>query len=96
MYFFWPTLSDKYQLEVFAGSARLAVPPVCRQLPAVTTSYSHTLPPPLAMESINRFIFGPTPEQRVREWQNNLRQQKRNLDREMRQVGYLGVDDMYA
>jgi charged multivesicular body protein 3 len=38
------------------------------------------------MQSINRFLYGPTPEDRVREWQAKLRQESRVLDREMRQV----------
>ena len=38
------------------------------------------------MDSINRFIWGPTPEQRVREWQAKLRAESRKLDREMHQV----------
>ena len=38
------------------------------------------------MDSINRFIWGPTPEQRVREWQAKLRTESRKLDREMHQV----------
>ncbi|KAF9652163.1 vacuolar sorting protein Vps24 [Thelephora ganbajun] len=38
------------------------------------------------MESVNRFLYGPTPEQRVREWQSRLRQESRVLDREMRQL----------
>jgi charged multivesicular body protein 3 len=38
------------------------------------------------MQSINRFLYGPTPEDRVREWQTKLRQESRVLDREMRQV----------
>lgn len=40
----------------------------------------------MAMESINRFLYGPTPEQRVREWQSKLRQESRVLDREIRQL----------
>ena len=38
------------------------------------------------MQSINRFLYGPTPEERVRQWQSKLRQEQRVLDREMRQV----------
>ncbi|KAA1466418.1 Snf7-domain-containing protein [Dentipellis sp. KUC8613] len=38
------------------------------------------------MQSINRFLYGPTPEERVRAWQNKLRQEGRVLDREMRQL----------
>jgi charged multivesicular body protein 3 len=38
------------------------------------------------MQSINRFLYGPTPEDRVREWQTKLRRESRVLDREMRQV----------
>lgn len=39
-----------------------------------------------SMQSINRFLYGPTPEDRVREWQAKLRRESRVLDREMRQV----------
>ena len=38
------------------------------------------------MHTINRFLYGPTPEERVRAWQGRLRQESRVLDREMRQV----------
>ena len=40
----------------------------------------------LSMHTINRFLYGPTPEERVRAWQGKLRQESRVLDREMRQV----------
>ena len=39
------------------------------------------------MQAINRFLYGPTPEERVRAWQDKLRMEGRMLDREMRQVG---------
>ncbi|RSH89537.1 Vacuolar protein-sorting-associated protein 24 [Saitozyma podzolica] len=35
------------------------------------------------MKSINRFLYGPTPEEKVRGWQQKLRQQERTLDREV-------------
>ncbi|KAF8238729.1 vacuolar sorting protein VPS24 [Tricholoma matsutake] len=38
------------------------------------------------MQSINRFLYGPTPEERVRAWQAKLRAESRQLDREMRQL----------
>ncbi|KLO08275.1 hypothetical protein SCHPADRAFT_908766 [Schizopora paradoxa] len=38
------------------------------------------------MQSINRFLYGPTPEERVRKWQSSLRAEQRRLDREMRQL----------
>ncbi|KJA30224.1 hypothetical protein HYPSUDRAFT_32361 [Hypholoma sublateritium FD-334 SS-4] len=38
------------------------------------------------MQSINRFLYGPTPEERVRQWQTKLRSESRQLDREMRQL----------
>ncbi|KZT12465.1 vacuolar sorting protein VPS24 [Laetiporus sulphureus 93-53] len=38
------------------------------------------------MQSINRFLYGPTPEERVRQWQTKLRQEQRVLDREIRQL----------
>ncbi|KZT20352.1 vacuolar sorting protein VPS24 [Neolentinus lepideus HHB14362 ss-1] len=38
------------------------------------------------MQSINRFLYGPTPEEKVRAWQAKLRAEIRLLDREMRQL----------
>ncbi|KIK95584.1 hypothetical protein PAXRUDRAFT_826857, partial [Paxillus rubicundulus Ve08.2h10] len=38
------------------------------------------------MQSINRFLYGPTPEEKVRLWQGKLRAESRQLDREMRQL----------
>ncbi|KAF8974512.1 vacuolar sorting protein VPS24 [Flammula alnicola] len=38
------------------------------------------------MQSINRFLYGPTPEERVRAWQAKLKAESRQLDREMRQL----------
>lgn len=38
------------------------------------------------MQSINRFLYGPTPEEKVRAWQAKLRSEQRVLEREMRQV----------
>lgn len=38
------------------------------------------------MQSINRFLYGPTPEEKIRAWQAKLRAEQRLLDREMRQV----------
>ncbi|GAA5848720.1 hypothetical protein JCM3766R1_006423 [Sporobolomyces carnicolor] len=35
------------------------------------------------MQSINRFIWGPTPQEKVRKWQSTLKQQTRALDREV-------------
>lgn len=40
-----------------------------------------------SMQSINRFLYGPTPEEKVRAWQTKLRSESRQLEREMRQVG---------
>jgi charged multivesicular body protein 3 len=45
------------------------------------------------MQTINRFLYGPTPEERVRAWQGKLRQESRVLDREMRQVWILAASD---
>lgn len=42
------------------------------------------------MQTINRLLYGPTPEERVRTWQSKLRTEQRHLDREMRQVGVPG------
>ncbi|KAF9247094.1 vacuolar sorting protein Vps24 [Melanogaster broomeanus] len=38
------------------------------------------------MQSINRFLYGPTPDEKVRAWQGKLRAESRQLDREMRQL----------
>ncbi|GLB33864.1 putative vacuolar sorting protein VPS24 [Lyophyllum shimeji] len=38
------------------------------------------------MQTIHRFLYGPTPEERVRAWQAKLRAEGRQLDREMRQL----------
>lgn len=61
--------------------------------PSATTRYSppskHYAPissSSLAMQSINRFLYGPTPEEKVRAWQGKLRAEQRVIEREMRQV----------
>lgn len=38
------------------------------------------------MQAINRFLYGPTPEEKVRAWQAKLRAEQRQLEREIRQV----------
>ncbi|EMD40744.1 vacuolar sorting protein VPS24 [Gelatoporia subvermispora B] len=38
------------------------------------------------MQTINRFLYGPTAEEKVRAWQAKLRAEQRSLDREMRQL----------
>lgn len=38
------------------------------------------------MQSVNRFLYGPTPEERVRSWRGKLRSETRKLDMDMRQV----------
>lgn len=38
------------------------------------------------MKSISRYIYGPTPEEKVRDWQAKLRTQQRQLDREITNV----------
>lgn len=38
------------------------------------------------MKSLNKWIYGPTPEEKVRGWQQKLRQQERQLDREIMNV----------
>ena len=38
------------------------------------------------MQSVNRFLFGPTPEEKVRKWQQQLKQEGRMLEREIRQL----------
>ncbi|KIY74061.1 vacuolar sorting protein Vps24 [Cylindrobasidium torrendii FP15055 ss-10] len=38
------------------------------------------------MQSINRFLYGPTAEEKVKAWQGKIRTEQRTLDREMRQL----------
>lgn len=38
------------------------------------------------MQSVNRFLFGPSPEEKVKKWQQQLKQESRMLDREIRQL----------
>ncbi|KIO32838.1 hypothetical protein M407DRAFT_241276 [Tulasnella calospora MUT 4182] len=38
------------------------------------------------LKSINKALYGPTPEERVRTWQQKLKTQQRGLDREIRQL----------
>ena len=38
----------------------------------------------MALASVSRFFTGPTPEERVKAWQGQIRQQTRILDREIR------------
>lgn len=54
---------------------------------AATRPRQHPQSHPAAMKSINRFLYGPTPEEKVRGWQQKLRQQERTLDREVLNVG---------
>lgn len=46
---------------------------------------------PGTMQSINRFLYGPTPEERIRAWQAKLRSESRQLDRQMREVYELSL-----
>ena len=38
------------------------------------------------MESVQRFLYGPTPQERVKQWQQKLRTESRGLERELRQL----------
>ncbi|BGP15869.1 hypothetical protein JCM10213_005645 [Rhodosporidiobolus nylandii] len=38
------------------------------------------------MQAINRFIWGPTPQEKVRKWQTQLKKEQRTLDREIHQL----------
>lgn len=38
------------------------------------------------LKQINRYVYGPTPEERCKEWERKLKQEQRMLDREVRQV----------
>jgi len=39
-----------------------------------------------AMQSLNRWLYGPTPEEKVKKWKQTLRTQERQLDREINNV----------
>jgi charged multivesicular body protein 3 len=47
----------------------------------------------MAMKSINRWMYGPSPEERIKEWDRKLKQEQRQLDREIRQVSPKMVGD---
>lgn len=38
------------------------------------------------MQSINRWLYGPSPEEKVKKWKQTLRTQERQLDREINNV----------
>jgi len=40
----------------------------------------------MSIKAINRFFYGPTPEEKVRAWQQRLKAESRHLDREIRQL----------
>ena len=42
------------------------------------------------IKSLNRAIYGPTPEEKVRAWQQKLKAETRGLDREIRQASLSG------
>lgn len=47
------------------------------------------------IKSLNRYIYGPTPEERVQEWQRKLRGEQRVLDKEIRQVSASGRYEIF-
>ncbi len=38
------------------------------------------------MKALNRWMYGPSPEEKVKEWDRRLKTEQRQLDREIRQV----------
>ncbi|KAH9815549.1 Snf7 family [Melampsora americana] len=38
------------------------------------------------MESVNRFIYGPSPEERVKKWQTKIKSEERQIEREIRMI----------
>ncbi|WAQ82398.1 hypothetical protein PtA15_2A715 [Puccinia triticina] len=38
------------------------------------------------IQSVNRFLYGPSPEERVRKWQAKIRTEERQMDREIRGI----------
>jgi hypothetical protein len=72
-------------LFLFFDSITLALPLTL----AVYTDIGNTA----MIKSLNRYIYGPTPEERVQEWQRKLRGEQRVLDKEIRQVSASGRAD---
>lgn len=64
------------------GVALKSSPPVA--VPCCPWSWSLDF----TMQSINRFLYGPTPEEKIRALQGNIRGEQRRLDRDMREVRY--------
>lgn len=40
----------------------------------------------MALASLSKFVYGPSPEERVKAWQTQLKKESRMLDREVRQL----------
>lgn len=40
----------------------------------------------MSLERVNRWIFGPTPTEKVKKWQNEIKKEGRMLEREIRQL----------
>ncbi|KAH8929680.1 hypothetical protein BT69DRAFT_1345715 [Atractiella rhizophila] len=38
------------------------------------------------MQAVNRFLYGPTPQEKVRKWRQDLKAEQRKLDRTIRQI----------
>ncbi|CAH7674843.1 Snf7-domain-containing protein [Phakopsora pachyrhizi] len=38
------------------------------------------------METFNRFLYGPTPEEKVKKWQSKIRTEERQMDRDIRSI----------
>lgn len=53
-----------------------------RRRPSIYVSCSTTM----AFASIQKFIYGPSPEERVKSWQQQIKKEARLLDREMRGI----------
>ena len=84
------TSADGVYTTKYGNTAPVAAPTVAACLESIR-SLLHL--PITFMQTINRFLYGPTPEERVRAWQAKLRQESRVLDREMRQVRPLATKD---
>lgn len=42
------------------------------------------------MQSVSRFLWGPTPQEKVRKWQQQLKKEQRALDREIHALDVAG------
>ena len=86
----YPSLQNSIAVYLGPFKSRLSIEPsgylASRHRPPSSLP-PFLLPPSLTpMKSVNKWLYGPTPEEKVRAWQVKLKQQERALDREIQHV----------